>query len=233
MTPNPNEASKLARKLRKLAAHDDMLNNAEWLEQSAALLDRRAPDERWRQIDTAPKDGTWFLAVQKNMGGHWMVPDAVHWTYHGYWTHQNSDNPDRMYHQPTHWMPLPSPPSNEPRSAAPTVSDASSATSEAVAWVAEWEIEWLKKRTSERLSVLHIEPTDGCIPLYTHPAQQQRQPQGEWVVDDAMIDRFDAAYRRGYDKAAEIPNARLSDMKIAGFTAGRDAIGKGANIEQG
>lgn len=72
-------------------------------------LNTRA-DDGWREIASAPKDGTWFL-------GYW--PDcsfenrviATKWYNAGvlepYWL----DAPDRRdWTEPTHWRPLPDPP---------------------------------------------------------------------------------------------------------------------------
>ncbi len=63
--------------------------------------------EAWRPIETAPKDGTWFLA-------YWPVltfEDRIQITR---WLHGDCrfvDASDFMDHiQPTHWQPLPTPP---------------------------------------------------------------------------------------------------------------------------
>lgn len=63
--------------------------------------------EAWRPIETAPKDGTWFLA-------YWPVQtfeDRIQTTR---WLHGDCrfvDASDFMDHiQPTHWQPLPTPP---------------------------------------------------------------------------------------------------------------------------
>lgn len=63
--------------------------------------------EAWRPIETAPKDGTWFLA-------YWPVQtfeDRIQTTQ---WLHGDCrfvDASDFMDHiQPTHWQPLPAAP---------------------------------------------------------------------------------------------------------------------------
>lgn len=59
----------------------------------------------WQPIETAPKDGTWVLAVGKNGAGRWTTPQTVRWT--GLWESPVHDARVEVYHQPTHWMPLP------------------------------------------------------------------------------------------------------------------------------
>jgi hypothetical protein len=64
-----------------------------------------ADAQRWRPIETAPKDGTSIL-------GYWMGGQhdcAIHVTkfWRGRWWEPNEDYPQC---EPTHWMPLPQPP---------------------------------------------------------------------------------------------------------------------------
>lgn len=60
---------------------------------------------KWEPIETAPRDGTYVLGYGPHDGrGHYI--DAIHfwqsrWTIE--WMHG--------YGTPTHWMPLPAPPS--------------------------------------------------------------------------------------------------------------------------
>jgi hypothetical protein len=62
----------------------------------------------WKTIESAPKDGTWFLAWEND-----TIPKVitVYWRKHsrnkngGWWTSFNM-----WKAQPTHWMPLPEPP---------------------------------------------------------------------------------------------------------------------------
>lgn len=60
----------------------------------------------WKPIETAPKDGSWILAVcegrHQNSGVPW-TPAIVKW-YEGEWVFDEED--DAVY-QPSHWMPLP------------------------------------------------------------------------------------------------------------------------------
>jgi hypothetical protein len=65
----------------------------------------------WQPIETAPKDGTWLL-----VGEHrYAHPFVARWTEHptgGYWQQDNQGvwDDDMGYWQPTHWQPLPVPP---------------------------------------------------------------------------------------------------------------------------
>jgi hypothetical protein len=67
----------------------------------------------WQPIETAPKDGTWFLGFRVSPFAecqiqvwHWMkdiLPEFQGW--------QNAnDTCDFEEDWPTHWMPLPEPP---------------------------------------------------------------------------------------------------------------------------
>lgn len=71
---------------------------------------------QWRPIETAPKDGSPFLACHYRSGVH-----AITW--HGKASHvplygwcEGDDAEDIDLWQPTHWMPLPPPPNQEERS---------------------------------------------------------------------------------------------------------------------
>lgn len=59
---------------------------------------------KWRPIETAPKDGSEFLIA-------WVGEDAVVGWWErarGYFAWHEAARP--RDHQPTHWMPIPSPP---------------------------------------------------------------------------------------------------------------------------
>ena len=63
---------------------------------------------RWQRIETSPKDGTWFLTYRERDGqseissARWLHAElgGRGWCY---CTHEGF---------PTHWMPLPSPPTD-------------------------------------------------------------------------------------------------------------------------
>lgn len=67
---------------------------------------RRGLDaDGWRDIASAPKDGTWILVW---LGGVANCADTIQWAYDGWWNgcsgYVRSEGP------PTHWRPLPDPP---------------------------------------------------------------------------------------------------------------------------
>jgi hypothetical protein len=68
----------------------------------------------WQPIESAPKDSTWVLLWQAGwqapLTGFWCedyygVPKAPHWVFCNPWAFSRG--------QPTHWMPLPPPPTTE------------------------------------------------------------------------------------------------------------------------
>jgi hypothetical protein len=69
----------------------------------------------WQSIDTAPKDGTPVLlwtdhehAIAEWNGGEWWLIACQEALFDG-------DRPATVPCRPTHWMPLPKPPSDNPR----------------------------------------------------------------------------------------------------------------------
>lgn len=60
----------------------------------------------WRPIETAPKDGAYYLFLHKNGGMHTACWNS---TFEDWRIAQSS-----ISRQFTHWMPLPPPPSTEP-----------------------------------------------------------------------------------------------------------------------
>ena len=65
---------------------------------------------QWQPIETAPKDGTDILCYER---GHPKIPEdngfmaVAHWS-NGTWSEDVSG-----WVEPTHWMPLPEPPTGE------------------------------------------------------------------------------------------------------------------------
>lgn len=57
----------------------------------------------WQPIETAPRDGTRVLA----WSARWQAPSTAQW-YGNAWMLDSSIG--QFVHQPTHWMPLPTPP---------------------------------------------------------------------------------------------------------------------------
>lgn len=75
----------------------------------------------WQDIDSAPKDGSMFLAYNPFMGVYstsytigWKKTDGtIDMEYRGFPCGQSSGMLGRWDCQPTHWMPLPEPPSGQ------------------------------------------------------------------------------------------------------------------------
>lgn len=59
----------------------------------------------WLPIETAPKDGTLFVAYERGWCPWTNDTDVVYWN-NGWW--DSTDRETSM--RPTHWMPLPTPP---------------------------------------------------------------------------------------------------------------------------
>lgn len=63
---------------------------------------------KWRPISTAPKDGTYIIVYRPKFDGGYIPRVGIdYWSekLHGVWAKSRKDTP------PTHWMPLPDPPS--------------------------------------------------------------------------------------------------------------------------
>lgn len=69
-----------------------------------AVLSKR--ESGWRPIETAPKDGTFVLTALES--GYLLV---LQYCANNYWRRHVMD--DKGLWNPTHWMPLPNPPTNE------------------------------------------------------------------------------------------------------------------------
>lgn len=67
---------------------------------------RVADANGWYPIDTAPKDGSWVWVTEDS--GTWM--DMVRWR-NGHWSNFQMS----VFHDASHWRPLPQPPITESR----------------------------------------------------------------------------------------------------------------------
>lgn len=98
---------------------DDALTDIEcWLDESV-LHDLRAMvdelrearrQQRWQPIETAPRDGTEMLGgrLYEGVQKTWFSGRRQRWLY---WT---ANGTDASSWDPTHWMPLPTPPEATP-----------------------------------------------------------------------------------------------------------------------
>ena len=77
------------------------------IDDMAAEIVRLHKEREWRDISTAPKDGTRILARDRNGWREmWWVTNGT--DYADYWQDQFDSEPE-----PTHWAPLPPPPEKE------------------------------------------------------------------------------------------------------------------------
>ena len=80
------------------------------LEALAAVVMSLTEKVAWQPIDTAPKDGRRVIC----WNSEWIAPESG-CLYGMFWA-ANSLAADKggWKHQPTHWMPLPAPPTGDP-----------------------------------------------------------------------------------------------------------------------
>jgi Lar family restriction alleviation protein len=79
---------------------DEEIGSAAAIAQAAAAWNQRST---WQPIETAPRDGTKFLA--------WDGEELIAWRYEGRWIYgQEMESPYLTHWSPTHWQPLPIPP---------------------------------------------------------------------------------------------------------------------------
>ena len=69
--------------------------------------------DEWQPIDTAPKDGTWIWAFYPRKFRHWDQYAVARWLdtpgNNSMWWDAAEHRDDE---QPTHWRPLPPPPTS-------------------------------------------------------------------------------------------------------------------------
>lgn len=70
----------------------------------ARLTNPAEPSEAWQPIETAPRDGTRFLATEDGRDHY-----ALAWNSDGYWESYCGQHVTQTP-EPTHWQPLPKPP---------------------------------------------------------------------------------------------------------------------------
>lgn len=100
--------------MRAAEAINSLLENAgacslpkSYISHIAAIIDKEVGG--WRDVSTAPKDGTpiWAYWCDDQVRMQWLNTEG----YHG-WIFSDQDMPDMCPDPmpPTHWMPLPPPP---------------------------------------------------------------------------------------------------------------------------
>ena len=76
---------------------------------SAQQQEKVILDSKWQPIETAPRDGTVILAtwIVNKRRGKWTIQPVIFSC--GVWLHAWDEDEDLPL-EPTHWMPLPEPP---------------------------------------------------------------------------------------------------------------------------
>lgn len=68
--------------------------------------------EGWQPIETAPKDEQRVVLFNPDEGTYcWAIQTGAHYEQLGGWQYDGQNPRYSNAHQPTHWMPLPTPPS--------------------------------------------------------------------------------------------------------------------------
>lgn len=68
-------------------------------------------DSKWQPIETAPKNGTWFVGAWINDRDDFAYSmSVVRYNGNGNWREKVGVDCDGPVSTPTHWMPLPEPP---------------------------------------------------------------------------------------------------------------------------
>jgi len=66
----------------------------------------------WQPIETAPKDGTLVLVFEASQGVAVACQNGETWYLDVPWNAPDLSQDFSMYYAPTHWMPLPPPPTS-------------------------------------------------------------------------------------------------------------------------
>jgi hypothetical protein len=67
----------------------------------------------WKPIETAPKDGTSIFIIGNDLGLDCLSYCAAFWDNDGAWHNDIDGSVFPEYYEPTHWQPLPEPPTNQ------------------------------------------------------------------------------------------------------------------------
>jgi len=99
-----------------MSGEDEMIHTLPWplIKRLLSLAADRLEAQGWKPIESAPKDGTRVLVTRWPRTGH-TDPTKIAWCY--------ADSPafkewrirlnKGLRYDPTHWRPLPAPPSEE------------------------------------------------------------------------------------------------------------------------
>ena len=94
----------------------ELTNHIMDLQSRVGLLEVLLADQEWRPIETAPKDGTKVLVYDESYGlpqKAWFGKDHFDEEHEGWLFGDGDDYSCGLYFtpiNPTHWMPLPKPP---------------------------------------------------------------------------------------------------------------------------
>lgn len=67
----------------------------------------------WQPIETAPKDERRVVLFNPHESGHWQFQIGAFWEELGGWQYDGATPSYSNAYQPTHWMPLPDPPTRK------------------------------------------------------------------------------------------------------------------------
>lgn len=81
--------------------------------EAAAEIERLRAASQWQPIETAPKDGTWVLLLWPMTRTNVMVSGKYYISARDFEEMWLSQPSVESTHEPTHWMPLPSPPTQD------------------------------------------------------------------------------------------------------------------------
>lgn len=96
-------------RVKKITVNPDGSITVESGDTDSPPLDIRSAMSEWQSIETAPRDGTRVLIADQNT---WMAV-ARNWPCNGFWIEDAASG--LRLNDPTHWMPLPTPPSGQGR----------------------------------------------------------------------------------------------------------------------
>lgn len=88
-------------------------HNAKHLAYRIRSLKGTATQSPWMPIETAPKDGTGFIGYERVHDGMYVISSCCFDTTIGEFVFVEFSSQSNCEARPTHWMPLPAPPTEE------------------------------------------------------------------------------------------------------------------------